>query len=46
MAELKKAKFQIFLNRRKQPCFRLRAPNGEIILQSDLIRLNNKRETV
>ena len=35
MAETRKAKFQVFLNRRKQPCFRLRAPNGEIVLQSE-----------
>jgi uncharacterized protein YegP (UPF0339 family) len=31
----RKASFEIFLNRRKQPCFRLRAPNGELILQSE-----------
>lgn len=31
----KKARFETFLNKKKQPCFRLRAPNGEIILQSE-----------
>lgn len=31
----KRAKFQVFLNKRKQPCFRLKAANGEIILQSE-----------
>jgi hypothetical protein len=32
---LKKAHFELFMNRNRAPCFRLRAPNGEIVLQSE-----------
>ena len=30
-----KAHFELFFNKRKAACFRLRAPNGEIIVQSE-----------